>query len=414
VTASSASTRQSEHPTAGGSNRRLVVHITIVICLIFFVFALTDSGWGPILSPLAAQLRVPLSLSGLLYVLWSAGYLPGALLGGTLLDRYGPRRVLFGAALTIFMGIAAVCLDLLLAHFLAIGLLVIIVGFAGIGGGVIDASSNGLISSVFAKQRGRALNLFSLLYPLSGVFIALVDATLLTIFHNNPLPSLLLTGGFIMLSTLSLLAVPGAYRLTSEAHPLEKDTNGPSKLQNLASLLLVLAPVIIIMMLTGSINSTLRTWSASYLHVAFGTTPALAAALTSITWVLSIGSRIVTAWIIVRTGTKKIAIACVLIAITGFLVMLFSPNAGIATAGIAIATVGLSPLFATCITMGSERVGHSPGKVAGILLFASGICGVIFIWLFGLLLNDIGAFWAILLCLVVVAISAVTAVRFKP
>src|SRR5258708_38789884 len=79
--------------------------ITLAACLIFWVFVFSDSSWGPLLVPLSTQLHISLATTGLLYVVWSTGYLPGALVGGAMLDRYGPRRVFFGAALIVFCGI---------------------------------------------------------------------------------------------------------------------------------------------------------------------------------------------------------------------------------------------------------------------------------------------------------------------
>ena len=85
----STSETQPDIPGEGGSLGRPlhIVGITLATCLIFC--------WGPMLAPLSTQLHIPLATAGLLYVLWTAGYLPGVLIGGTLLDRYGPRRVLF-------------------------------------------------------------------------------------------------------------------------------------------------------------------------------------------------------------------------------------------------------------------------------------------------------------------------------
>ncbi len=389
-----------------------LISITLATCLIFCIFALTDSGWGPILAPLATKLHIPLSTTGLLYVLWAAGYLPGALLGGTLLDRYGPQRVLFWAAIAILVGISIVCLGIFLPRSISIGALLVILALAGTGGGIIDATSNGLISAVFAEQRGRALSLFNLLYPLSGVVIALIVAWLLTAFHNNPLPPLLFTVGFIFVAMFSLLGIPRNFRLVSETNLT--NTTEHTKQHRQTSFYAILFPVIVVMMFTGGINSTLRTWAPAYLHVAFGQAPGIAAALSSITWIFSMLSRLVVAWLIIRVGSWRIAIFSILVALLGFALLLVSPNALIATLAIAITTIGLSPLFATCITIGSERVPGSPGRVSGILLFASGSCGVLFNWLFGLMLNANGATWAVSFCLIIVILGGLMTLRLRP
>src|SRR5438105_394237 len=148
----------------------LLFRVTLAACLLFWIFVFSDSGWGPDLTPLSNQLHAPLSITGLFYVAWSIGYLPGALVVGATLDRYGPRRVLFVAALIILCGMLLIVLGVSAvgARFIAPALsasaapvtaLLVIAGLAGTGGGVIDATTNGLISAVYAEKRGVALNL---------------------------------------------------------------------------------------------------------------------------------------------------------------------------------------------------------------------------------------------------------------
>lgn len=400
-------------PQESGPNGRSLplISITLATCLIFCTFALTDSGWGPILAPLASQLHIPLATIGLIYVLWTIGYLPGALLGGTLLDRYGPQRVLFWAAIAILIGIATVCLGIFLPRIISVRFLLVILTLAGVGGGVIDATTNGLISAVFAEQRGRALSLFNLLYPLSGIVIALIDAWLLTIFSNNPLPPLLFTVGFILTAMFSLLGIPRDYRLVQKTNTSQQSEQPQKSRQS--SFFALLFPVIVVMMFTGGTNSTVRTWAPAYLHVAFGQTPGSAAALSSITWIFSMLSRLLVAWLIIHIGSWRIAIISILVALLGFTLLLISPNAIIATFAIALITIGLSPIFAICITIGSERVPGSPGRISGILLFAGGSGSVLLNWLFGLMLNSIGPIWAVLLCFIVVIIGGLITLQLR-
>jgi len=385
--------------------------ITLAACLIFWVFVFSDSGWGPLLVPLSSQLHISLTTTGLLYVIWSTGYLPGALVGGAMLDRYGPRRVFFGAALIVLCGMSIIYLSLLLPQFAPIGILLLIAGLAGTGGGVIDASTNGLISAAYASKRGMALNLFNLLYPLGGVIVALIDAGLLRTFHNDSRPAFLFTICFIIAAMFSLLGVPASYRLAS--YKSATSTNAHETVGPASSLLGILAPVIIVMMLTSGISSSVRAWAPAYLHVAFAQTPAAAAALSSVTWALSTLSRLGAAILILRIGSWRMVMLGVVVTLAGLIAMSLSRNAVIATLAIAITSIGLSPIFATCLAIGSEQVGRSPGAVAGILLFVSGISTVFCGWFFGYLLNFWGPVWAVGFCFIFVTFGGLMALRLR-
>ncbi len=397
------------------SQKRFIFRLTLTACLVFWIFVFVDSGWGPNLTPLSIQLHTPLSIVGLFYVVWATGYLPGALVGGAMLDRYGPRRVLFVAALIILCGMLLILLGVSaiswqpLAPHVPVAALLVIAGLAGSGGGVIDAATNGLISSVYAHRRGSALNLFNLLYPLGGVCIALIDAGLLTLFHNDPRPPLLFTICFTALAMLSLTGIPHRYMLDTQTPSTTEEEEPPQS----RTLLAILAPVIMVMMLTSGISSSTRAWTPAYLHVVYGQTPAIAAALSSVSWILATSSRLAASILIVRIGAWRMVMLGVSVSLIGLVGMAFSPNALLATLAIALTSIGLSPIFATCLAIGSERAGRSPGAVAGILLFASGISTVFCGWFFGFLLNGAGPLWAVGFCFVCMTLGELLALRLR-
>jgi len=278
-------------------NVTIMVRMTVAACLVFWIFVFADSGWGPILVPLSNQLQVSLTFSGLFYVVWSTGYLPGALIGGAMLDLYGPRRVLFWASLIVLFGFFSIYVGLLVPHVAPVIALLAVAGLGGVGGGVIDASTNGLISAIYTGRRGMALNLFNLLYPLGGVLVALTNAGLLKLFHNDPRPCFLFTMCFTVVAMISLLGIPAKYRIGDKSSIPRKSGTEES-----LSLVPILAPVIIVMMLTSGISSSVRAWTPAYLHVAYAQTPAIAAALSSITWILAACSRLGAAFLILRIG----------------------------------------------------------------------------------------------------------------
>jgi fucose permease len=195
-------------------------------------------------------------------------------------------------------------------------------------------------------------------------------------------------------------------------HAHTNHTNAEKQSQAI-SLFVTLAPVIMVMIFTSGISSTVRAWAPSYLHVAFGQTPAIAAVLTSTTWALSAVSRLGAAALILRIGSWRMVMLGIVLTLLGLVSMMLSPNAVIATLAIALASIGLSPIFATCLAIGSERVGRAPGSVAGILLFMSGISTVFCSWFFGFLLNMVGPVWAVLFCFSFVLVGGLMALRLR-
>jgi MFS family permease len=411
---SSASEIQRDITGTGGQEGR-AIHIgrlTLAACLLFWIFVFCDSGWGPVLVPLSTQMHISLTTAGLLYVSWSTGYLPGAIVGGAMLDRFGPRHVLIGASLIVLCGMSIIFLGLFIPQFVSIWILLVIAGLAGSGGGVIDASTNGMISAVYAEKRGMALNLFNLLYPLGGVLVALIDAGLLRLFHNDPRPAFLFTICFIVGAMVSLPGIPKRFMIGPRK---SKASNGTQDaIKQSPTLLAALAPVIAVMIFTAGISSSVRAWTPAYLHVAYAQTPVIAAALSSITWILATLSRLGAALLITRIGSWRIVMIGITITLIGFVSVMLSPNAILATLALALASIGLSPLFATCLAIGSELAGRSLGSVAGILLFAAGISTVFCGWFFGFLLNFIGPLWSIGFCFTFIVFGGLMALRLRP
>jgi hypothetical protein len=380
--------------------QRHIVSLTIANCLLYLIYVFGDSGWSPIIVPLAVQLHLPPATIGLFYTAWSTGYLPGVLLGGAWLDRYGPRHAFLGAAIVILIGFLAIYFSLYL-NIVLFPALLIIAGITGIAGGTISTSGNGLMSDLFAEQRGFALTLFNLLYPLGGAIITLIDAILLAFFHDNPLPSLLFFIVFITAVMLTLPLVPSTDKFaTPSAQPNQK--------QSLLLLLVSLAPIIAMMALIPSVSTSVRTWMPTYLHIVYRQTPAIAAAFSGTIWMITAITRLGIAALVKRIGTWRTMILGIVIGAGGLMILLISPNALLAMLAAALISLSISPSFALLLAIGSERARKSSGTVTGILLFTSGLSTTFCVWLFGFLLTTAGPIWSLLFCVVFVGGGGLT------
>ena len=288
---------------------------TIVVSCIYLSFALTANGWGPLFPVLALSLSWTLDQVGLLFVAWSFGYLPGVLLGGALLDRYGPRRVLCLALCIMGGSIAAIFVGLSL-HVTPLGGLIVCAGVAGIGGGSIDASTNGVISGLYPQQRGSALNLFTSLYPLSAMLISLIDGGLLALFPTDPRPPLLLTACVVGVALLAVPLLPRSFsRPENVLQPGDSSFPAQKGVHRLKTVWLLLLPVIIAMLLTTGFTATIRVWTPSYLHVRYGQTASLAAVLGGLTNGLAVIFRLVVVIVIRRVGATRMVLFGILVAL---------------------------------------------------------------------------------------------------
>jgi hypothetical protein len=221
---------------------------------------------------------------------------------------------------------------------------------------------------------------------------------------------LLFTITFITIVIFLLPGVPAGYQSHESMHACMEIRLSA---RSLLSLLLLLWPVIIAMMLTNGISASLRAWTPSYLHVAYAQTPAASAALSGLVWAISVLSRLGAAIVITRIGAWRMVMLGTLITLCGLIAMLFSPNVIIGTIAITITTVGISPLFATLLAIGSERAGWAMGTVAGILLFTTGISTVFCSWFFGFLLNTAGPAWTVMFCTIFVGGGGLMALQLR-
>ena len=278
--------------------------------------------------------------------------------------------------------------------------------YRGNGGGIIDASTTGLISGIYTEKRGVALNLFTLLYPLSSTLISFIAGGLFVLFHDDPRPPVLVTIGVVAIAMLSVFFLPRPFSAGS-ATQQERVSSLPQLVQRVTALLPLLFPVIIAMLLTTGFTATIRTWTPAYLHVRYGQSPATASVLSGLTNGFAIVFRLLASLLIARVGSWRTILVGMLVAIGGLLGMLGSPSAFTGTIALIVTAIGLTPLVATFVSIGNERAGGLFGSVSGLLLFVTGVSNVLCSGLFGVILNQAGPSWAVIFSLICMACGGI-------
>ncbi|MEV6123916.1 MFS transporter [Streptomyces sp. NPDC052077] len=115
------------------------------------------------LSTLQHDLDTSVPLVGWTITVYALGQMVTMPIAGKLSDLYGPRRV-FLAAAAVF-GVAS----LLCAMAPSVYALIVFRTLQSIGGGCFMPAASGIMSEQFGRDRGKAIGLFTSVYPIGGV-----------------------------------------------------------------------------------------------------------------------------------------------------------------------------------------------------------------------------------------------------
>ena len=125
------------------------------IWLLYFGFGLTVAVMAPLVQPVTDELGLSYAAMGAILGAWPLVYIGSAIPCGALLDRIGPRKALFLAAMIMALsGALRGLADGHMSMFLAVALF-------GLGGPLLSIGAPKLISLWFeGKERGLAMGIY--------------------------------------------------------------------------------------------------------------------------------------------------------------------------------------------------------------------------------------------------------------
>jgi len=154
-------------------SRKIVLLITAVCFLAFFIFGFTDNLKGPTLPAMLAEMNISYGVGGNIFFGEYVGFLIASLITGILADRLGLKFVLLLAGFCLAIGVAGYS-SLQSAGLLAGSLFVI-----GLGLGALELGPNAVIVSLHGERKGLFLNLMAVLHGLGSMFAPLFAGWLL-------------------------------------------------------------------------------------------------------------------------------------------------------------------------------------------------------------------------------------------
>ncbi|MFC2066601.1 CynX/NimT family MFS transporter [Chloroflexota bacterium] len=137
-----------------------------LVWLLYFVFGVFLRSIAPLVTPILRDLNISYSQMGIIFGAWPLTYIVVAMIGGTIIDRWGIRKSLLLG--TLIMGLSEGL------RYFASGLVTmfLFVALLGLGGPMISIGCPKTISIWFkGKERGLAVGIYSTA-PWIGVIIA--------------------------------------------------------------------------------------------------------------------------------------------------------------------------------------------------------------------------------------------------
>ena len=173
------------------------------VWLLYFCFGLIAFAMAPLVQPITEEMGLSHAAMGGVLGAWPLVYIASAIPCGAFLDRVGPRRALFLAALIIALsgalrGLAPGHLSLFLA-----------VGVFGLGGPLISVGAPKLIILWFeTRERGLAMGIYITGPALGGILaLSITNSLLMPLFDQDWHMVLFVYAGFVGACSLAWLAI---------------------------------------------------------------------------------------------------------------------------------------------------------------------------------------------------------------
>lgn len=126
------------------------------------------------LPALREDLGAPITWSGWTITIYALGQVVVMPLAGKLSDLYGAKRIFLGAAM--LFGVASLLCGLAGNIYLLVALRAV----QAIGGGAFMPAASGMVARQFGRNRGRALGLFTSIFPIGGVIGPVLGGIIVT------------------------------------------------------------------------------------------------------------------------------------------------------------------------------------------------------------------------------------------
>ncbi len=328
----------------------------------FGVFGVLFGVWQVLLADLDHSLHLSSGSLGLAISGGLTASLPGMLVGGQVIDRWGLRTTLLVAG--AMMG-GAFCLLAIANNYIV--LIVLLVTFFA-ASGIYDVSINAAAISFEQKSGRRVISYMHAAFS-AGAFVGALTAGALDA-SGVPFRSVYVGVAFVVWGSLLFVwHEPFLFRQQS-----------PQKRENwknvLFSLNVVILCVAFISTLASLSEGTISNWSAIYLRSSLGFSSLLGAfGVAFFNGAMMIG-RVSGASIVIRFGRKKILLCAGIVTAMGMAVALATNIPSLILVGFLVVGLAISVIGPIAFSLGGDLSPEKAGEISSIIAIF-GYCGLL-------------------------------------
>jgi FHS family glucose/mannose:H+ symporter-like MFS transporter len=344
--------------------RTILVSLTIVCFLAFFIFGFTDNLKGPTLPAMLDDLHFNIGVGGNILFAEYMGFLCATLLTGVLADRFGLKVVILLAGVCLAFGVSGYS-TFHTASMLGISLFVV-----GLGLGAFELGPNAIIISLYKEQKGLYLNLMSVLHGLGSLIAPLFAGWL---FSLNGSWRLIYRWDLPLIVLFVLCAIPLQFPKEGAISRLDfKNIPSIAFKDNLRWYYLAIALYV-------SAEIGMASWLVAYFQQARGLTITVSNYSLSLFFAMLMAGRLVGGFFVHRVGYLKSILFASIGASVCILLGLFGPiNLSI----IFLPLTGgfFSIIFPTITAAVTESQTENVNTILGVLFTFAGLGGVMGPW----------------------------------
>ena len=341
-------------------------------CLGMLLFGICLITMGSVAPDLKEKFALDGIAAGTLFSILPVGILSGSFVFGPVCDRWGYKWILVIACAAMFVGFQGIAY----AH--TLGLLKVSVFFFGLGGGIINGTTNALVSDISAEHKGANLSLLGVFFGLGALGMPLVLGAL-----TGVVPSFAVVAAVGWLTLL----VGALYLFLSFPPAKGGGQTNKSKWGSLFQALLLL--MAFFLFCQSSLEAIINNWTTTYLisRGAMAEENALYALSLHIGGMIVM--RLLTGSVWRHVPGIRILWACLLLLAVGILLMQVG-SPGVIMAGLVLSGAGLAGGFPIMLGFAGERFAALSGTAFSFLFVVALIGNMLVNYAMGLIVHHYG------------------------